>query len=103
MRLFFVLTGVLRVLKYVFKHNDINQFKYLPIVVKVLSNVKKDVFSFLRVTHYDFPHHVLYTLHARQDATQQQVDNGPLLGSCVVRPQVVASPPLGTWARPLAP
>ena len=77
MRLFFVTTGVLRVLKYVFKHNDLNQFTYLSNFVEVLSGFEEDVFNFVRVTHEEFAQYVLYPFHDRQDATQQHVNNGP--------------------------
>ena len=50
-RLFFVTTCVLRVLVYVFKHYDLNQFTYYSIEVEVLSGFKEDIFIFVQVIH----------------------------------------------------
>ena len=71
MRLFFVLTGVPRVLLYVFRHHDLDQFTYFSMAVKVLSGSKEDVSSFVQVTHKHVAQYVLYPFHVRQDATQQ--------------------------------
>ena len=78
LRLFLVLTGVLRVLFYVFKHYDLNQSTYFSMAVEVLSGFKEDIFSFVRVTHKNVAQYVLYPFHVRQDATQQNANTGPL-------------------------
>ena len=68
-RLFSVVTGVPRVLFYVFKFHDLDQFKYFSTAVEVLAGFEVDVFSFVRVTHKTFVQYVFYPFHDRQDAS----------------------------------
>ena len=75
--MFRVIAGVLRVLFYVLKHHDLNQFTYLSMAVEVLSGFKEVISCFVRVTHKKITQHVLYPFHVRQDTTQQNVNNGP--------------------------
>ena len=71
LRVFLFITCVLRVLVYVIKHHYLYQFTYFSTAVEVLSGFKEDYFNLVRVTHNTFTHHALYSLHVRQDATQQ--------------------------------
>ena len=70
-RVFPVITGVLRVMVYVFKLHNLNQYTCFPTAVEVLSDLMEDFFTFVQVAHYTFLHHVLYLFHDSQDATQQ--------------------------------